>query len=83
MNKDYLWITGNAFSQMRLLLEGAIVLYAGDALPLDQLAKRADLPEAKDAFNTIGKALYDLRQHVVDLETACREEVLRQLAEKA
>ena len=83
MKIDYVSQTADIISSMRLLVEGAIVLYEGDALPLDNLARQADLPEARDAFNTIGKALYDLRQNVVDLETACREEVQRQLAERA
>ena len=83
MKIDYVSQTADVISSMRLLVEGAIVLYEGDALPLDNPAKQADLPEARDAFNTIGKALYDLRQHVIGLEAACREEVLRQLAERA
>lgn len=37
--RDYIWMTGNAFSEMRLLLEGAIVLYEGDALPLYEQAE--------------------------------------------
>ena len=83
MKIDYVSQTADVISSMRLLVEGAIVLYEGDALPLDNLARQADLPEAREAFSTIGKALYDLRQHVIGLEAACREEVLRQLAERA
>ena len=83
MKIDYVSQTADIISGMRLLVEGAIVLYEGDALPLDTLAKDANLHEARAAFNTLGKALYDLRQHVIGLEAACREEVLRQLAERA
>ena len=31
VNADYVWITGDAFTDMRLLIEGAIVLYEEDA----------------------------------------------------
>lgn len=66
--RDYIWMTGNAFSEMRLLLEGAIVLYEGDALPLYEQAE--DQPEAKAAYNDIGKALYLLLEQVKELEKA-------------
>ena len=69
---DYVSQTADIFSGMRLLIEGAIVLYEGDALPLFNLAK--DHKDAQTAFSTIGKALYDLRQSVIDLEDACHEE---------
>ena len=78
---DYVSQTADIFSGMRLLIEGAIVLYEGDALPLDDLAKQAKLHEAREAFNTIGRGLYDLRQYVLELETACRKESERQMAE--
>ena len=45
------------------------------------LAKQAKLYEARAAFNTIGRGLYDLRQYVLELETACRKESERQMAE--
>ena len=79
MNEDYLDFTADAFCGMRLIVEGAIVLYEGDALPLDTLAKEANLSEARTAFNTLGKALYDLRQHIKELETASYQEGMRQL----
>ncbi|MBQ8435109.1 MAG: hypothetical protein IJX24_03750, partial [Oscillospiraceae bacterium] len=46
----------------RLLLEGAIVLYEGDALPLYEQAD--DQQEAKAAFSHIGKALYLMLEHM-------------------
>ena len=76
MDKDFVWVAGNAFSEMRLMVEGAIVLYEGDAVPLFGLAK--DDREAQAAFNTIGKALYLLREQVKMLEEAYREENQRQ-----
>ena len=69
---DYVSKTADIFSGMRLIVEGAIVLYEGDAVPLFNLA--SEHQEAQTAFSTIGKALYDLRQSVIDLEDACHEE---------
>ena len=69
---DYVSKTADIFSGMRLIVEGAIVLYEGDALPLFNLA--SEHQEAQTAFSTIGKALYDLRQYVLELEEAYREE---------
>ena len=79
MNDNFLDFTIDAISGMRLIVEGAIVLYEGDALPLDTLAKEANLSEARTAFNTLGKALYDLRQHIKELEIASYQEGMRQL----
>ena len=56
---DYVSKTLSISSIMRLVVEGAIVLYEGDAVPLYNLA--AEQPEAQGAFSTIGRALYDLR----------------------
>ena len=79
MNDNFLDFAIDAISGMRLIVEGAIVLYEGDALPLDTLAKEANLSEARTAFNTLGKALYDLRQHIKELEAASYQEGMRQL----
>ena len=79
INDNFLDFAIDAISGMRLIVEGAIVLYEGDALPLDTLAKEANLSEARTAFNTLGKALYDLRQHVKELEAASYQEGMRQL----
>ena len=81
INDNYLDLAIDAISGMRLIVEGAIVLYEGDALPLDTLAKDANLHETRAAFNTLGKALYDLRQHVKELEAASRHEGERRMAE--
>ena len=78
VEEDYLWVTGNAFSEMRLLIEGAIVLYEGDASSLCGLSVKADMPEARYAFNDIGTALYELRRHIETLEREHRLEDLRQ-----
>ena len=67
---DYMELTGKAFSEMRLLLEGALVLYEGDAAQLYD--RTTGSPEALIAFNDIGNALYLLLEQVKELEQAQR-----------
>ena len=64
MNKDTIhdlqmlvWNSSNAFADMRLLVEGAIALYEGDAMGLQSMAHKNQQPEAAMAFDTIGTAL--------------------------
>ena len=78
MKGEYMWNTGNALDKMRLIVEGAVVLFEEDALSLNKLAH--DHKELK-AFNAIGEALYSLRQHIRTLHESHIREVLRQLAE--
>ena len=51
---DFLWVAGNAFSEMRLLVEGAITLFEDDAGVLCRLAREAQKNEAQLALNTAG-----------------------------
>lgn len=76
---DYVWNTGNTFSDMRLIIEGAIVLYEDDALPLYEQADATEQQEARTAFDTIGSALYSLRRYICELQTSHGVEVLREL----
>ncbi len=78
MTGDYVWNTGNTFADMRLIVEGAIVLYEDDALPLYEQADAAGQQEARTAFDTIGSALYSLRRYVCELQNRHAEEVLRE-----
>ncbi|MBQ4074569.1 MAG: hypothetical protein IJD39_05130 [Clostridia bacterium] len=71
---DYVSKTLSISSIMRLIVEGAIVLYEEEAAPLFRLAK--DNREAQAAFNTIGKALYLLREQVKMLEEAHHREAV-------
>lgn len=64
----YLWNTGNALSNIRLLVEGAVTLYENDASCLCQLALSQQDQTAAIAFNTIGAALYDLRQNISNMQ---------------
>ena len=55
---DFMWVAGNAFSEMRLMVEGAITLFEDDAGVLCRLAREAQKNEAQLALNDIGTALY-------------------------
>ena len=74
----YLWNTGNALSELRLIVEGAIVLYEDDALPLIRLANKHGENTAACAFDTIGAALYELRKIICTMQQDQMTEVLRQ-----
>ena len=65
---EYLWKSSDAAAEMRLLVEGAIALYEEDAMSLQSLARDNQQPEAATAFDTIGTALYNLREHLRKLQ---------------
>ena len=67
---DFMWVAGNAFSEMRLLVEGAITLFEDDAGVLCRLAREAQKNEAQLALNDIGTALYAFRNHIRTLQAA-------------
>ena len=62
---DFMWIASNTFSEMRLMVEGAVILFEEDAGILCQLAREAQL-----ALNDIGTALYSFRNHIRTLQAA-------------
>ena len=80
MEDNYLWTSGHVLAQMRLLIEGAFVLYEDEASTLLHLAAKHKDYSASGAFNTIGTAIYDMREHIVDLQAAHTKEVLRECA---
>ena len=81
---NYLWNTGNTVSEMRLLIEGAVVLFEEDALPLTKLAHANSKHQAAVAFDAIGAALYNLRKYICELQQEHTAEVNRQrLGKKA
>ncbi len=75
MNKDAIhdlqmlvWNSGNAFADMRLLVEGAITLYEDDAESICRLTLDQEDKHVAIAFDTIGTALYDLREKIRDMQ---------------
>ena len=47
LEDDFMWIAGSAFSEMRLMVEGAITLFEDDAGVLCRLAREAQKNEAQ------------------------------------
>ena len=77
MENSYLILSGNALAEMRLRIEGMVLLYEEDALILLDLAAEKKLYYAAGALDAIATALYDVRKQIVDLQAAYKEEVLR------
>ena len=73
-NDNYLDITADAFSEMHILIEGAIAIFENDTGPLNRLATQYKEFEARMALNDIGSALYTLRRHITRLQTAVHDE---------
>ena len=77
MENSYLILSGNALAEMRLRIEGMVLLYEENALILLDLAAEKKLYYAAGALDAIATALYDVRKQIVDLQAAYKEEVLR------
>ena len=75
---DYMDVAGDRLSELRLLVEGAITLFEDEAAPLCHLAAKADAPEAHQAFNDIGAALYCMRRHIIHLQSAHYKEATKE-----
>ena len=82
MKGDFLWNMGDALDHMRMISEGAVVLFEEDTSPLTKLARDNGELVAGTAFNTIGEALYSLRTLIRELQEAHGKEVARQLSEE-
>ena len=78
LEDDFMWVTSHAFSEMRLLVEGALRLFEDDAGVLCRLAREAGEAEANRAMNDIGTALYEFRRHIKALQEAHYKEEHRQ-----
>ena len=70
LEDDFMWITSHAFSEMRLLVEGALNLFEDDAGVLCRLAREAGKIEEMGSLNDIGTALYAFRGHIKELQEA-------------
>ena len=78
MESNYLIISGNALAEMRMRIEGMILLYEEDTLILLDLAAEKKLYHAAGALDAIATALYDMRKQIVDLQAAYRNEIASQ-----
>ena len=78
MESNYLIMSGNALAEMRMRIEGMILLYEEDTLILHDLAAEKKLYHAAGALDAIATALYDMRKQIVDLQAAYRNEIASQ-----
>ena len=60
------------------LAEGALALYEGDAEPLHRLGMKNNEEVAAAAFDTIGTALYDLRERIAQMQKSHLDETIQQ-----
>ena len=74
----YFWNVGNDIADIRLLAEGALALYEGDAEPLHRLGMKNNEEVAASAFDTIGTALYDLRERIAQMQKSHLDETIQQ-----
>lgn len=72
-NDDFLSTTGDALSDMRVLIEGAIIIFENDTTPIIRLCTQNQEYEARTAFNDIGGALYNMRGHIRHMQDALRK----------
>jgi len=79
----YFWNVGNDIADIRLLAEGALALYEGDAEPLHRLGMKNNEEIAASAFDTIGTALYDLREKIAEMQKSHLNETIHQTVSNA
>lgn len=64
----FVWNSGNAFADMRLLVEGAIALYENDAESICSRTLELEDKHIAIAFDTIGTALYSLQERITNMQ---------------
>ena len=77
MDEFYMDFATNLLHDIRLRIEGAVILFERDAIPLRRLGVEHDKPVAVGAYDTIGSALYDLREDIRELYEGHMKEVSR------
>jgi len=75
--EDYMDVSTGLLYDMRLRIEGAVVLYETDALALRQMAMENNLLIAANALDTIGAAMYALLHDIRRLHAAHIQEADR------
>lgn len=70
LEDDFMWITSHAFSEMRLMVEGALNLFEDDSGLLCRLAREVGELEAMRSLNDIGTCLYEFRRQIKALQEA-------------
>lgn len=79
MNGDYLSEQGAQLITIRLLIEGAAILFEDDAQPLAKLAMNSKELKAAAAFDSIGTALADLREAIRAMQETHMQAVMEHI----
>ena len=72
--EDYLDMTADTFSEMNVIIQGAIAIFENDTGPIVRLCTMHKEFESRMALNDIGGALYTFRRQIQKLQAAVREE---------
>ena len=75
--EDYMVMVSEALSKMRLVLEGALALFEDELCPVYKKIRESGDHAAVLAFDDIGTALYELKQHIRQLQETHHLEALR------
>jgi len=70
MEKDFLFMAGHTLSKMRLMVEGAVLLYENDVAACYQEALAAGRMDEALALDMLGTALHELLQDIAALQAA-------------
>lgn len=76
------WNVGNDIADIRLLAEGALVLYEGDTEPLHRLSMKNNKEVGASAFDTISTTLYDLRERNAQMRESRLSEAIQQSSKR-
>lgn len=67
---DFKCLEGKTLEHMRLLIEGAVVLYENDVMPLYSMAMKQGRYQNAAGLDTIGAALTGLQNDIRELQAA-------------
>ena len=67
---DFALLEGQTLEHMRLLIEGAVVLYENDVMPLYSMAMEQERYQEAAGLDTLGAALTTLQSDLRELQNA-------------
>lgn len=67
---DFALLEGQTLEHMRLLIEGAVVLYENDVMPLYSMAIKQERYQEAAGLDTLGAALTTLQSDIRELQNA-------------
>lgn len=67
---DFALLEGQTLEHMRLLIEGAVVLYENDVMPLYSMAMEQKRYQEAAGLDTLGAALTTLQSDIRELQNA-------------